>query len=155
MRSLLMTRVPLQREERRVLGLVLLRGDEVIALTIEGPPPADALTAKIKAAAVRCCTAVSGSGCCLQLRLIVFLVRFKEAVRTAVEEFNFGSYTQLFKVFVPEGCTVRCSNCCYNTDLTEKSSSWGFIDQSIKFHTHEYIFILTLQWMPPWLNLQL
>lgn len=41
-----------------MLGLVLLRGDEVIALTIEGPPPADALTAKIKAAAVRCCAAV-------------------------------------------------------------------------------------------------
>lgn len=31
----------LQREQRRLLGLVVLRGDEVIDLMIEGPPPAD------------------------------------------------------------------------------------------------------------------
>ena len=31
----------LQREARRVLGLIILRGDEVVDLVIEGPPPAD------------------------------------------------------------------------------------------------------------------
>lgn len=46
-----------EREDRRTLGLVLLRGEEVISLTVEGPPPPDESRLKTTSA-----TAVPGPG---------------------------------------------------------------------------------------------
>lgn len=47
-----------EREDRRTLGLLLLRGEEVISMTVEGPPPPDESRVKATSAA----NAVPGPG---------------------------------------------------------------------------------------------
>ncbi|KAH0673102.1 hypothetical protein KY290_025390 [Solanum tuberosum] len=48
-----------EREDRRTLGLLLLRGEEVISMTVEGPPPPDDSRVKATAGGV---SAVPGPG---------------------------------------------------------------------------------------------